>query len=240
MKPGSCHPFYWVDIALPELVCMRPVNKNEKQKHPCHAWSGGFDITILGLIPLRIKESSAATKKNNRVNVARALVELRSGTGGTGITVSLKDEHNNGEDSLFRIENETPFPIWFAQDGLLANPNKDMKRKDPPFSGSKVILPMEKMSYGLEIPFRQGKYSGRKPLSFDELMRLRVGLAPLETRDGIETTKVIALSRVEANTRLKPAKLRSFFDDDTISDLICLNVQGVVSADGPTRVLKFT
>ncbi len=239
LSPGSSRPFYWTDVRLPELICVRPVSKYAQNDENPVSWSGGFDITCLGMIPLRIRENTEGSSNSKHVNVVRALVDLRSGTGGTGITVSLKDELNSGEDSLYRIENQTPFPLWIAQDGLLLNPHQG-ESKSEALSGRNVILPMSQMSYGLDVPFRQGKYSGRKPVSFEELMRLRVGLAPLSSRDGIESTKVVGLSRVEANIRLKPAKLRSFFDDDTIADLMCLNVQGVVSADGPTRVLKFT
>ena len=244
LKPGSSKPFYWFDSSLPELLCVRPVCKDNHEKESgFHSWTGGFDISTLGMIPLKVWQNSTSERslnvmKNNIVGVVRALVELRSGTGGTGISVSIKEELNNGEDSLYRIENHSPFHIWIAQDGVLANPGGKV-RTSTSSSGS-LVEPGAKIPYGLENPFRQGKYTGRKAASLEELLRLRVGLAPLTTRDGIESMKVISLSFVGANIRLKPAKLRTFFDEDTVVDLMNINVQGFVSSDGPTRVLKFT
>ena len=241
LKPGSSKPFYWTNAELPDLLCVRPAHRNNFSEEETNCWSGGFDITSLGMVPLRIREdrrsmTDADKKRNSVVSVVRSLIELRSGTGGTGISVSIKEELTNGEDSLYRIENHSPFPLWIAQDGILTNPGGETGKQHEP----DVIGPNQRIAYGLDNPFRQGKYAGRKAASLEELLRLRVGLAPLASRDGIESTKVISLSRVGANMRLKPAKLRTFFDEDTIVDLMCVNVQGIVSSDGPTRVLKFT
>jgi hypothetical protein len=243
IKPASSKAFYWVDTSLPDLMCVRPAFKNNsKVSHKCHCWSGGFDITSLGMIPLIIQRDPSrmpGIKKYDTIAVVRALVELRSGTGGTGISVSIKEELTNGEDSLYRLENHSPFPLWIVQDGILANPGRHDTR-NPTGSNIQIIEPKAKVPYGLVNPFRQGKYAGRKAVPLEELLRLRVGLAPLATRDGIESTKVISLSYVGATMRLKPAKLRTFFDEETIADMMNVNVQGIVSSDGPTRVLKFT
>ena len=243
LKPLSSKAFYWTNVSLPHLICVRPAfKKGSKPSQNMHSWSGGFDITSLGMIPLMIQQDQNGTSldgnKSPRVEVLRALIELRSGTGGTGISVSIKEDLRSGEDSLYRIENRSPFPLWIVQDGILANPGIDSSSGTASFV--KIIEPEAKVPYGLVKPFRQGKYAGRKAVSLEELLRLRVGLAPLATRDGIESTKVISLSIVGATMRLKPAKLRTFFDEGTIADLMNVNVQGVVSSDGATRVLKFT
>ena len=242
VKPGSSEPFYWTDTSLPELLCIRPIMKNRNKS--IHRWSGGFDITSLGMIPLMIQKESVVrndidVQTPKSIDVVQALIELRPGTGGTGISISIKEELENGEDSLYRLENHSPFPLWIMQDGLLANPiRQDMR--SPMDSNTIVLDPGVTTPYGLVNPFRQGKYAGRKAVPLDELLRLRIGLAPLTTRDGIESTKVVNLSHVGTDVRLKPAKLRTFFDEETIDDLMKVNVRGIVVSDGPTRVLKFT
>ncbi len=242
IKPLSSKAFHWTDISLPRLLCVRLAFKKSKAKFSQnrHGWSGGFDITSLGMIPLMVqKDSSTANLTSyDEVDVIRALVELRSGTGGTGISVSIKEELPNGDDSLYRIENDSPFPLWIVQDGIQVNSSRHAARSLN--SNIKIIEPSARVPYGLINPFRQGKYTGSKEIPLVELLHLRVGLAPLGTRDGIESTKVISLSHVGATMRLKPAKLRTFFDEDTITDLMNVNIQGIVFSDGPTRVLKFT
>lgn len=140
VEGGDVFPFYWADTNLPELICVRPVSIKLKSRNLHHnsrkkkfyRWSGGFDPCNLGMIPLRIRGVGIGIKKDRRkhstyssadgnplMKVVRALIEIRSGTGGTGIIVSFKEELPNGEDSLYRIENHTPFPIWIAQDGVL-------------------------------------------------------------------------------------------------------------------------
>ena len=234
LKPGSSGAFFWADTSLPELLCVRPVRDLHVMNDHCiHLWSGGFDISALGMIPLRIRSNaelkwSYGTAPSSSVAVVRSLIELRSGTGGTGILVSLKEELDNGEDSLYRIENHCPFPIWISQNGI----------KERPDSNGDIVMPDKKICYGLDQPYRGIKRPGGKVTSLEQLLRIRVGLAPLTSIDGIESTKVISLSRVGANLRLKPSKLRSYFDEDTIVDLMSVNVQCVVSSDGLTRVLS--
>lgn len=102
-----------------------------------------------------------------------------------------------------------------------------------------LVSPMQHLSFGLDVPFRQGKYAGRSAASLEELLRIRVGLAPLTTRDGVESTKVIGLSYVGENIHLKPCMLRSYLEEDTRAEISCIRVRGLVCTDGPTRVLKF-
>jgi len=261
VKTGMCVPFYWADVCLPELICVRPVRLDSRGKVlRYYRWSGGFDICNLGLIPLRIREEK--NKKNpqqnriserpkddrSRVRVIRSQIEIRSSTGGTGVTVSFVEERANGENSLYRIENHSPFPLWIAQDGVLANPqyNKMMNSSESSsqeymeqseYHGD-IVLPHEKVSFGLDVPFRQGKYAGRKAATLVELLTIRIGLAPLSMRDGIETMTVVGLGYVGTAVRLQPSKLRSFLNENLVQELMQVRVQGVVCADGPTRVLK--
>ena len=253
VQSGSSVPFYWADAHLPELICVRPVRTDSKGNLVrCHRWSGGFDICDLGMIPLRIREEVTKSaeslmfqklnhKKGGCIRVIRSLIEIRSGTGGTGITVSFKEECSNGEDSLYRIENHSPFPLWIAQDGVLANPQYDKHdnfRSQFERHGD-LIAPNEKLSFGLDVPFRQGKYTGRRAAALEELLTIRIALAPFSMRDGIETMKVIGLAFVGSSVRLKPSNLRSFLDESLLSEMLNVKVQGVVCADGPTRVLRF-
>ena len=249
-------PFYWADSNLPELICVRPVQMDQYGTTLHHyQWSGGMDIRTLGMTPLRIRKEEKKSKEKKMfgdelhdvkeqsfIRVIRSLIEIRSGTGGTGITVSFKEEFPNGEDSLYRIENHSPFLLWIAQDGLLANPQYDkgliVSEGQSEYHGD-LIVPGEKVSFGLDVPFRQGKHSGQRALTLEELLNIRIALAPLFTRDGIETMKVVGLSIVGSTFRLKPSNLRSFFGEDLLSEMMNICVQGTVCADGPTRVLRF-
>jgi hypothetical protein len=74
-----------------------------------------------------------------------------------------------------------------AQDGILSNPGYGFCT-DSGVSGD-LILPREKLAFGLDAPFRQGKHGRVVP--YNELYLIRVTLAPLNSRDGVESTKVI-------------------------------------------------
>ena len=254
-------PFYWADITLPKLICVRPIYINTRGNNSQHyQWSGGLDICHLGMIPIRIREEGNNSeqktlfedRKSERrerpfIRVIRSLIEIRSGTGGTGITVSFKEESVNGEDSLYRIENHSPFPLWIAQDGVLANPHYEkglFKSEDTNFRGQSeshgdLLAPNEKIAFGLDVPFRQGKYAGRRAATPEELLTIRIALAPLSMRDGVETMKVIGLSFVGCSVRLKPSKLRSFLGKGLLLEMMSVRVQGVIWADVPTQVLQF-
>jgi hypothetical protein len=153
-------------------------------------WSGGIDMCDLRMSAIRIRKNPSpsnpfpllengnsptfnaaehAAKRNAlRLRTVRARVEIRPGTGGTGVTFSVKDEDYQGEGSLFRIENHTPFPIWVAQNGVLSNPGAT----DEEFriSGD-LISSKERLSFGLDAPFRQGKHGRVVPYSELYLIR---------------------------------------------------------------------
>lgn len=220
-------PFYWFDGALPELVCARPAGLVGFK------WSGGFDLCTLGMLPLRVRQSNGS-RSNSNLKSMRVSVELQPGTGGTGTIISIKDEDPDGEGSLFRIENHSPFQIFVSQDGVLANPSLSGKQ-----SSCDSINPGESTSYALDVPWRQGKYEGRTSASMFELLMLRCSLAPLSTREGVESTKVISFGEVGQFIRLSPYKLASFLGSPVASELLGVRVLGMVGSDGPTRCLRF-
>jgi hypothetical protein len=169
----------------------------------------------------------------------------------------LQEEDPSGDGSLFRIENHSTFPVWLAQDGVLANPSTSLEPhgavlvqysdKPPAPLGltddhsqvdGELILPGDKMCFALDVPFRQGKYAGRQAATISELLRVRVALAPLSSRPGIETTKMVEFSEVGNCVRMNPSKLTSILDGDLRSFLTRVRVLCVVTTDGPTRVLK--
>jgi len=220
-------PFYWFDGTLPELVCARPAGLTGFK------WSGGFDLCTLGMLPLRVRQSNGG-RSNSKLKSMRCSVELQPGTAGTGTIVSIKDEDPDGEGSLFRIENHSPFQIFVSQDGVLANPSLSGKQ-----SSCDSIKPGESTSYALDVPWRQGKYEGRTSASMFELLMLRCSLAPLSTREGVESTKVISFGEVGQYIRLSPYKLASALGSSVASELLGVRVLGMVGSDGPTRCLRF-
>jgi len=270
VQPGDVNAFFWADFRLPELVSLRPV-VDDRAGSRKFRWSGGFDVCTLGMTAIRLRRSrlSPAPRKRDQfaLKSIRTLVEIRSGTGGTGINVSFKEEDPGGNGSLFRIENFSPFLIWVAQDGVLANPSAilderrsrmNQGRHGAEYSGESsslyperrflddhartdgdLIEPGGRTAFALDVPFRQGKYAGRKAATMAELTRIRVGLAPLSSRDGVESTKVVSLSTVGESVRLSPAKLSSISGFDIRTHLVDLRVLGIVTTDGPTRVLRF-
>ena len=278
---GEVFPFYWTDIRLPELVCVRPVptysctskSHKEVEKENMYVWSGGFDLNSIGMISLRVRylEEANSANKEKLLRTVRAHVEIRKGTDGTGITLSLREEAPSGKGSLFRIENFSPFPFWIAQDGVLSNPKSRMQAQfqdntsastklhadgyaqneairigesvESDFSVSEMkdgemIAPMDCVAFGLDVPFRQGKYAHRSASSMAELLMLRISLAPLSSREGVESTKVINLTKVGDNVRLNPTKLTYMLEDDIITGMLGVRILAVVCADGPTRVVR--
>jgi hypothetical protein len=161
--------------------------------------------------------------------------EIRPKTGKVGINLSFREEDEFGDGALFRIENVSTFPIWVAQDGILANPSRDLK--DSGETEGDILLPSDRMAFALDVPFRQGKYAGRKAATMTELFRLRFSLAPSSSRTGVETTKVVAF-RAGERIRLNPSKL-AILEPKARQSLQRVRVIGVVYNDGPTRVLRF-
>ena len=206
---------------------MRPAQRNRFK------WSGGFDVCTLGMIPLRVRRIDGSIDQLNVASM-RANIELQPGTGGSGTNISIRDEDPQGEGALFRVENHSPFQIYFEQEGVLANP-----LRNDTTSSCDVIQPHGSTSYALDIPWRQGKYTGRTAASMPELLLLRCALAPLSTRDGVETTKVLCFAKVGDYVRLSPSKLSSSIASSVATELLGVRVLGIVGQDGPTKVLRF-
>lgn len=189
------------------------------------------------MLPLRVRRVDGSIDQLN-ITSMRVNVELQPGSGGSGTIVSIRDEDPRGEGSLFRLENHSPFPIFLSQDGVLANPASVLSGHSTAVSCD-VIEPGESTSYGLDVPFRQGKYAGRSSASMPELLLLRLALAPLSTRDGVESTKLICFDRVGDYIRLSPSKLSSSIGSFLANALLPVRVFGIVGTDGPTRTLRF-
>lgn len=280
LDAGQISPFHWADHRLPKLVCVRPVLLlDKKESSQGFKWSGGFDPMVLGMIPLRVRKQHQDFETTHHIPDVRTLrthIEIRPGTDGTGITLSFREENSRGEGSLFRIENFSPFSLWIAQDGMLANPtlsrsvssiNSESSQYHKSLSSSlatssrnnstnnllklsecnideerhgEVVDPMESLSYGLDVPYRQGKYAHRRAASIAELLMLRVSLAPLSTREGIESTQVISLTTVGNYVRLSPSKLIKSLGNDIVTELLGVRILAIVCADGPTRVLRLS
>lgn len=243
LKPGEASPFYWADFRLPKLVSVIPFDISDAN-HERYKWSGGFDLCNLGMTPVRIRNDTInlhTEAKSPVVTSIRVLVEVRPGTGGHGINISLREEASNGDGSLFRIENLSPFPIWLSQDGVLANPTTVTRTssKNTSFIDGDFMPPNSKSTFSLDVPYRQGKYAHRKEASLSELMHVRAALAPLSSRVGIESVKVIGLATMGETIRLNPMKLPSKWTSTGREILESVRVLGVVATDGPTRVLRF-
>jgi hypothetical protein len=237
LLPGEAEPFYWSDFRLPKLVSVLPAAESDgsliNQMSACK-WSGGFDLCNLGMLPVRIRCESNENK-NSVISSVRVLVEVRNKTGGFGINISVREEDPEGEGALFRIENDSPFSIWLAQDGILSSGSVlESARMD-----GDILRPLSKTVYALDVPFRQGKYAHRKEATLDELLQVRIALAPLCSRAGMENMKVLRLSTVGESIRLNPSKLPLPLTDAGKSVLLPIRVLGVVTTDGPTRVLRF-
>lgn len=71
------------------------------------------------------------------------------------------------------------------------------------------------------------------------MLHVRIALAPLSSRDGIETVKVIGLTKVGDTVRLNPSRLFNPITPDMRNRLQRTRVLAIIKTDGPTRVLSF-
>ena len=235
ISPGETAPFHWGDFRLPELVSIRPVTN--VQGRCIYNWSGGFDPLTIGPVPIRTRvigdfKRQLRESEMSFIYAVKVDVEIRPKSGGTGINLSFKEENTTGDGALYRIENFSPFPIWVCQDDVLVNPlcvGGDDDQGD-------YLGPSQSLAFALDVPYKQGKYSHRKAASMDILLRARLALAPLSSRAGIETTKVVSLTTPGGRVRLNPSKL-TMLDASLRSSLQHVRVIGVIHNDGPTRVL---
>lgn len=237
LSPGGNCPFHWSDLRLPALICVRPLAPDLGTAR--HKWSGGFDPLTIGVTPVRIREigSSGVLLADDigkpQIKSLKVEAAIRPRSGGAGINISFKEEDETGQGSLFRIDNCTPFPIWFSQDGMLVNPASSSGWH----AEGDMLRPSRRMPFALDVPFRQGKYSHRREASIEELLRVRLSLAPLNSRAGIEATRVVSLATVGETVRLNPSKL-SILNRSSRAAMQNFRIIGVVTNDGPTRVLN--
>ncbi|KAL7566351.1 hypothetical protein ACA910_013669 [Epithemia clementina (nom. ined.)] len=236
---GGTIPFHWVNHLRPELICVRPCVGEDGT--PRYRWSGGFDPLTIGVIPLRVRTSAGNSGKespssyDSMIRSVKVESKIRPGTGRTGINISLAEEDERADGCLFRIDNRSLFPVWIAQDGILANPSTRDTFHD--VAAGDCLPPNQAVSFALDVPYRQGKYKHRKAATLEELLRVRISLAPLHSRSGIESTKVVTLSRIGSVVRLNPSKL-SVLEQNHRYGLQQIRVIGAVTNDGPTRVLR--
>jgi len=146
-------------------------------------------------------------------------VAIRPGTGKTGINVSLKEEANNGNGSLYRIENSCPMPVWVAQQ------DADSKLIGP----SDLIGPNASIAFALDSPYSPSR-------NMPKMVRILLSLAPHESMAGKETARAISLSSEGEVVLLEPRQL-SFLGSELRMKLQGLAVAGTIRNDGPTRVL---
>lgn len=260
IKPGEIVPLWWSNLSNPELICVRPVSNNKfssddvymGNNNGCaYRWSGGFDPCSLGMIALRIRTDAnfdpISSKFEPKIRTIRATVSIRPKSNNTGLNVSLKEEQWDGTGALFRIENFSPFPLWVAQEGLMANPislHTNYSSSDASISTADLVSQIsaemagdridsnKTLSFGLDDPQRQVKHGGGSEF-------LRVALAPLRSKDGLETTKLIKLKIRNEFARLSPSKLTANLEEELREEFLGIRVVGTVVADGPTRVVRF-
>jgi SHR-binding domain of vacuolar-sorting associated protein 13 len=238
IQPGQVTPFHWGSYHLPELISVRP-SVTCKDRF-AYKWSGGFNPLLIGHLPLRVRKLSSNEKiystdeerSNAPLLALKIEIEIRPQTGGTGINLTVQEEETSGQGSLFRIENLSTLPIWFCQDEVLANPTRQIDDTDY----SDIVNPSDSIAFSLDIPFKKGKFSHRKAAGLTSLLRVRLALAPLTTRAGVETTKVVSLI-VGETVRLNPSKLM-MLTSEIRRILHDVRIVGVVVNDGPTRVLR--
>lgn len=242
VAPGKTEAFHWGSFLLPELICVRPAVESDGA--PVYKWSGGFDPLTIGVMPVRVRKSQRfhsvfgkRAPKDWQIKSLQVESEIRPKTGGTGINICFYEEDELGAGALFRIENQSTFPIWFSQDGLIANHSLGESNDNFNNEGD-LVRPSETTVFALDVPFRQGKYSGRKAATMAELLRVRLALAPLCSRIGIETTKVASLMVPADRVRLNPSKIM-FLSPSVRSALRQVRILGFIINDGPTRVLRF-
>lgn len=257
LRPQQSKPFFWADFRRPKLVSIRPSGYSLRGTDK-YRWSGGFDICNVGMVPIRVRgqESDDDNSDKAEMQSLRATVEVRPGTGGSGINLALKEEDEDGDGSLFRIENTSIFPIWLAQEDNLVSPTlaasngSDIVRRSTKIGTTQLvgdhtkldgdlIRPNEKFSFALDVPYKLGKSGNENNALINDLMSLRVALGPLCSRAGIATAKSISLTSIGASLRLNASKLVGSFLPGSREVLQQMRVLGVVTTDGPTRVLKF-
>lgn len=209
-------PFHWSSSTLPELACLKPIDDDAS-----FLWSGSFDPLLIGTTPIRTRHEGK--EDPTTIRSVRVDVDIRPGTGKTGINISLREEASNGNGAIYRIENSSPFPIWAVQDNV---PVRDVACSD-------LVPPHSNISFSLDQPLALHSKRGKKT---PDMLDTRLSLAPLESNAGRETSQVISLASEGKTVVLSPSQL-TFLGSELRGNLQGLVVAGTTRNDGPTRVL---
>lgn len=180
-----------------------------------------FDPLLIGSTPLRTRYIGHC--RGTRLRSVKVDVDIRPGTGKTGINISLKEESSNGNGSLYRVENCSPMPVWAVQD--IGTERSSIS--------SDLIAPYTSLSFALDKPHSTRT---KKKHSVRDLLCVRLSLAPQESLAGNETSRTISLDSEGEAVLLFPSEL-SFLGSDLRLELQGLAVAGTIKNDGPTRVL---
>jgi hypothetical protein len=203
-----------------------------------YRWSGGIDPLIIGTVPVKsfvVRDTAPSNVETRQVPIKSIYVEIdiRPGSGGTGINISLKEESNEGKGSLFRIENYSPMPIWIAQDA------KASGRHDAPVDHGDFVDSMTQTAFGLPYPsLFQKRGQGQATSALSSRLVVRVGLCPLTSQPGFDSSETIFLdaTKDDQSISLFPSVL-GFFRPDSLGTLQQAVIAGSLENDGPTRVL---
>jgi hypothetical protein len=205
-----------------------------------YGWSGGIDPLIIGSVPVKavVVQATAVPFVGQGQEPIRSIyveIDIRPGSGGTGINISLKEESSEGHGSLFRIENTTPMPIWLVQDAKAS-----ATKHDAPFGNGDCVDAMTQSVFGLTHPsVFQKRRQGHAPASLSSRLLVRVGLGPLLSSSGFDSSVTIVLDATKGDDQtisLFPSAI-AFLRPDSLGTLQNAVIAGSLYNDGPTRVL---
>lgn len=215
-------PFHWRTNASDYRFCIRPVSEMIDYK-----WSRGIDPLTIGNVPVKTTRRPLSRECTDEVRSINVEVDIRPGTGGTGINISIKEENSEGNGSLFRIENKTPMPIWIGQDNS-ANI----------FDAADCVPPSSQIAFGLTHP-SQFQHRSRRDESSMQAGRLvvRVSLCPLTSPIGLSLAEKIVIDAAKDDEKIiLPPSVIPFLPVATRNLLDHSVIVGTLSNDGPTRV----
>jgi hypothetical protein len=226
-------PFHWTAGSTDERFCVRPASEGM-----IYQWSGGIDPLIIGTVPVKaffVRGTASTNVETSRDPIRSIYVEIdiRPGSGGTGINISLREESNEGKGSLFRIENYSPMPIWIAQDAKAAG------KHDAPIGHGDLVDSMTQTAFGLTHPsIFQKRGQGQATSSLSSRLVVRVGLCPLSSLPGFDSSETIVLdaTKDDQSISLFPSVI-GFFRPDSLGTIQQAVIAGSLANDGPTRVL---
>lgn len=222
-----CHsevvPFHWRTSVSDDRFCIRPVSEIVDYK-----WSWGIDPLTIGSVPVRAMTASETS--TDAIRSIHVEVDIRPGSGGTGINISLKEESNEGNGSLFRIENASSMPIWIGQ---------DISVKSTLIENGDCVLPSTRIAFGLTHPSQfQRRRRNDSSIQSGKLV-VKVSLCPLSSTTGSNLAETIVLDATKDDERISLFPAMISFLPDTVREMLNqFVIVGTLNNDGPTRVLK--